>query len=192
MVIGTDNWEIEVTVDDSDVALVAVGDQAEITVTDATDTIFGTVSEIGLISTDSSGVAAYPVTIQITGQPAGVHDGVSADVSIIYERRTDVLTVPSAAVRTVDGESVVTQSGTDGNEVTTAVTVGETVGDRTEITAGLAEGDEVLVTVVQQTTRNQPDMQGGDGQFPSFDPSQMGFPDGFDPSQMQRGGQNNG
>ncbi len=146
VIIGTDAWQISVTVDETDVALIAVGDQVEITVEDATDTLYGTVGEIGLLSSATGGVAAYPVVIDVTGSPDGLHDGVSADVSIIYERRTDVLTVPSAAVSTVDGQSVVTQEGADGEQVTTAVTVGETSGTLVEITDGLAEGDEVLVT----------------------------------------------
>ena len=193
VIVGTDSWQIDVTVDDADVALIAVGDQAEITIDGVTDMIFGTVSEIGLISTSTSGVAAYPVTIDVTGQPAGVYDGVAGDVAIVYERRTDVLTVPSAAVRTVDGESVVTQLDADGVEITTPVTVGDTVGDLTEITAGLVEGDEVQVTVVTQTGQNQDAGNGRvPGQFPDgFDPSQMQLPDGFDPSQFG-GGRANG
>jgi len=193
VVVGTESWQIDVTVDDADVALIAVGDQAEITIEDVTDMVFGTVTEIGLISTSTSGVAAYPVSIEVTGQPDGVYDGVSGDVAIVYERRTDVLTVPSAAVRTVDGGSVVTQAGADGKEITTSVTVGETVGDLTEITAGLVEGDEVLVTVVTQTSQDAgTGTQVVPGQFPEgFDPSQMQLPEGFDPSQFG-GGQANG
>jgi macrolide-specific efflux system membrane fusion protein len=193
VVVGTESWQIDVTVDDADVALIAVGDQAEITIEDVTDLVFGTVTEIGLISTSTSGVAAYPVSIEVTGQPDGVYDGVSGDVAIVYERRTDVLTVPSAAVRTVDGGSVVTQAGADGTEITTSVTVGETVGDLTEITAGLVEGDEVLVTVVTQSSQDAgTGTEVVPGQFPEgFDPSQMQLPDGFDPSQFG-GGRANG
>ena len=193
VIVGTGSWQVDVTVDDADVALIAVGDQAEITIEDVTDMIFGTVTEIGLISTSTSGVAAYPVSIEVTGQPEGVYDGVSGDVEIVYERRTDVLTVPSAAVRTVDGESVVTQVDADGEEITTSVTVGDTVGDLTEVTAGLVEGDEVLVTVVTQTRQDtDTGTRGVPGQLPEgFDPSQMQLPEGFDPSQFQ-GGQGNG
>jgi macrolide-specific efflux system membrane fusion protein len=147
-IIGTDSWQVSISLDETDVALVAVGDQAEITGDDLAETVYGTVSEIGLLSSSSGGVAAYPVVIQVTGSPEGLHDGVSVDVSVIYERRTDVLTVPAAAVTSdADGRSVVTQEGADGEEVTTVVTVGETSGTLVEITDGLAEGDEVLVTV---------------------------------------------
>lgn len=182
VIVGTDSWSIDITVDDSEVALIAVDDQAEITIDDAVDPIFGVVTEIGLISTSTNGVAGYPVSIAVTGSPDGVHDGVSADVSVVYERRTDVLTVPSAAVRSVDGEAEVTQLAEDGTQVTTPVTVGETVGELTEILSGLVEGDEVVVTVVTQSE------QSGTGQVPGgfelpegFDPSQLQVPEGFGP-----------
>ena len=42
--------------------------------------VFGTISAIGLLSTSDTGVAAYPVTVAVTGDQEGLHDGVSADV----------------------------------------------------------------------------------------------------------------
>ncbi|KRD37400.1 hypothetical protein ASE27_07385 [Oerskovia sp. Root918] len=199
VIVGTDAWEATATVGDADLPHLAVGNQVELTVDGLEDTVFGTVATIGLLPSTTSGTATYPVTISVTGSPEGLHDGVSADAEIIYERRTDVLTVPTAAVRTVDGESVVTQAGEDGEEVTTVVTVGETTGSLVEITSGLEEGDEVLVQVVQRTeTGTGGDESGQTGQMPgggSFDPSQL--PEGFDPSQMggpggQGGGPRNG
>ncbi|MFJ4107419.1 efflux RND transporter periplasmic adaptor subunit [Oerskovia enterophila] len=199
VIVGTDAWEAMATVGDADLPHLAVGNQVELTVDGLEDTVFGTVATIGLLPSTTSGTATYPVTISVTGSPEGLHDGVSADAEIIYERRTDVLTVPTAAVRTVDGESVVTQAGEDGEEVTTVVTVGETTGSLVEITSGLEEGDEVLVQVVQRTeTGTGGDESGQTGQMPgggSFDPSQL--PEGFDPSQMggpggQGGGPRNG
>lgn len=189
VIIGTDAWQVSVTVDETDVALIEVGDQAELTSDDFSDTVYGTVGEIGLLSTSSSGVAAYPVTIDVTGSPDGLHDGASADVEIIYERRTDVLTVPSAAVTTEDGQSVVTQEGADGEQVTTAVTTGETSGTMIEITDGLAEGDEVLVTTFAAgssgSTSQDGEQQGfGDGQMPDFSSGEMP-----DFSQLPGGGQ---
>jgi macrolide-specific efflux system membrane fusion protein len=180
VIVGTDAWQVSVTVGESDVALVAVGDQVEITTDDATEPIYGTVAEIGLLSTSTSGTAAYPVVVDVTGSPEGLHDGESADVAIIYERRTDVLTVPSAAVSTVDGQTVVTQEGADGDTVTTAVSVGETSGNVVEITDGLAEGDEVLVTTftprASGTSQDGEDAQvpgGMTGERPDFTGGEM-------------------
>jgi macrolide-specific efflux system membrane fusion protein len=193
VIVGTDAWQTSVSVSESDVALLAVGNQAELTTSSSTDTIYGTVTEIGLLSSSSGGVASYPVTVAVTGNPEGLHDGESVDVSIIYERRTDVLTVPASAVTTEDGQSVVTQEGADGGTVTTAVTVGETSGNLVEITEGLAEGDEVLVTTFSPRASGSGDGSGsgdtqqgfpGGGEMPDFssgempDFSQGGFPGG--------------
>lgn len=184
VIIGTDSWDVDITVDETDVALIAVGNQVEMTSDDMTGTVYGVVDEIGLISTSTSGVAAYPVVITVTGNPDDLHDGVSMDVSVIYERRTDVLTVPSLAVTTVDGATVVTQLDADGNEVTVPVETGETSGDVIEILSGIVEGDEVVLTVFQSGGGNSSDSSGRtqDQQLPDgFQP-----PDGF---QMPEGGQ---
>jgi len=187
-IVGTDAWEVDVTVSDADVALIAVGDQAEVTLDGATDPVFGTISEIGLLSTSDSGVAAYPVTVAVTGDQEGLHDGVSADVELVYERRTDVLTVPSLAVTTAtDGTATVKQLDADGKTVEVTVTTGETSGNLTEITDGLAEGDEVVLatfTPGQGGTGRQNQNQQQGGQFPDG-----AFPGG---PQVQQGGQTNG
>jgi macrolide-specific efflux system membrane fusion protein len=193
VIVGTDAWQTSVSVSESDVALLSVGNQAELTTSSSTETIYGTVTEIGLLSSSSGGVASYPVTVAVTGNPEGLHDGESVDVSIIYERRTDVLTVPASAVTTEDGQSVVTQEGADGGTVTTAVTVGETSGNLVEITEGLAEGDEVLVTTFSPRASGSGDGSGdtqqgfpGGGEMPDFSSGEMpdfsqlqgGFPGG--------------
>jgi macrolide-specific efflux system membrane fusion protein len=187
-IIGTDAWQVAVTVGETDVALLSVGDQVEMTTDSSTDTVYGTVGEIGLLSSSTGGVAAYPVVVDVTGSPEGLHDGESVEASIIYERRTDVLTVPSAAVTTVDGQTVVTQEGADGATVTTAVTVGATSGNVVEITDGLAEGDEVLVTTFSPRSAGSDDSGGtgqtGGGQMPDFSSGEMP-----DFSQMPGGGQ---
>lgn len=165
-IVGTDAWQVDVTVSDADVALVEVGDQAEVTLDGATEPVFGTISEIGLLSTGDTGVAAYPVTVAITGDQAGLHDGVAAEVELVYERRTDVLTVPSLAITTAeDGTTTVQQTGADGELVDVPVTTGETSGNVTEIVEGLAEGDEVVLAVFTPGTggsgRQEQQLPGG-------------------------------
>lgn len=194
-IVGTDAWQVEVGVSDADVALVEVGDQAELTVDGADGTVFGTVASVGLLSTSEDGVPSYPVTIDVTGDQDGLHDGVSADVSIVCERRTDVLTVPSMAVSTVDGQTVVTKVEADGTQVETPVTTGETADNLTEITDGLAEGDAVVLAVF--TPRATQD-GGGQQSFPVPGDGDMVFqggpggvaPDGgtFQGGPMQGGG----
>ncbi|KQY24164.1 RND transporter [Cellulomonas sp. Root485] len=189
-IVGTDAWQVEVTVSDADVALVEVGDQAEVTLDGATEPVFGTISAIGLLSTSDTGVAAYPVTVAVTGDQEGLHDGVAAEVELVYERRTDVLTVPSLAVTTAaDGTTTVQQTDADGELVDVPVTTGETSGNVTEITEGLAEGDEVVLAVFTPGT-------GGTGRQNQGTFPEGGFqgvpPDGGTGPVLQQGGPTNG
>ncbi|MDF2442290.1 MAG: hypothetical protein JWR01_493 [Subtercola sp.] len=145
-IVSTDSWQVSVAVSESDIANVAKDDQVELTLTAGT-AFFGTVASVGLLPSTTSGAVTYPVVVSVTGSPAGLYDGISVTAAIVYERRTDVLTVPSEAVTTADGASTVTTLDAEGAEVKTPVVVGETVGTLTEITSGLAEGDSVVVTV---------------------------------------------
>ncbi|MFC8191520.1 biotin/lipoyl-binding protein [Cellulomonas sp. NPDC057328] len=179
-VVGTDGWQVDATVGEADAAHVAAGDQVEITSDDLTGTVFGTVAEVGLVSSSTSGTAAYPVTVQVTGTPDGLHDGVTVDVAIVYERRTDVLTVPSAAVSTGDdGTTTVTRLTADGTEEV-AVEVGEASGDVVEVVSGLAEGDEVVMTVFAGRAGQSGGggTDGGQGQAPGAPPEGFTPPDG--------------
>jgi len=199
-IVGTDAWTVDVSVGEADVASIATGDQVEMTSDDLAETVFGTVSEIGRLPSTSQGAVAYPVTVTVTGDPDGLHDGVSVDVSIVTERRSDVLSVPAAAVATGDdGSSTVTLVADDGSTSEQAVETGETSGQLVEITAGLSEGDTVqYATFTPGAGRGQGTGQGGgQGDLPEgFDPSQLrgggpgGLPEGFDPSQT--GGQGGG
>ncbi|HVK27058.1 MAG TPA: biotin/lipoyl-binding protein [Nocardioides sp.] len=147
-VVSTGRFVVDATVSSSDVEKVEKGMQAEITVSGIDETVYGTVSEVGLVAeTDSSGAAAFPVTVEVTGERDDLYSGTSADVAVVVSQRTDVLTVDSRAVR-ADGDTTYVEKVTDGaTGATERVTVetGETSGMVTEVTSGLAEGDVVQV-----------------------------------------------
>ncbi|WP_310794891.1 efflux RND transporter periplasmic adaptor subunit [Cnuibacter physcomitrellae] len=166
-IVSTDSWKVSLSVSETEVSEIAVGDQVELSTDDGTS-FFGTVGSIGLLPSTTSGAAAYPVVVDVTGSPEGLFDGVSVTGDIVYERRADVLTVPSAAVSSgTDGTSTVTVVADDGTETVTTVEVGETSGNLVEITSGLAEGDMVEVTVFTPgSTGGQQGTGGGTGTFP--------------------------
>jgi macrolide-specific efflux system membrane fusion protein len=180
-IVGTDSWQVELAVGEADIADVALADQVELALDDGT-AFFGTVTEVGLLASTTSGAVTYPVTVTVTGTPEGLFDGIAVTASIVYERRTDVLTVASAAVTTTGDTTTVTTLDADGNEVETAVTVGETVGNLTEIVDGLAEGDEVVVTVFTPAGGTN-DSESGTFEMPSGEMPSGGT--GEMPSNMQ-------
>ena len=100
-------------------------------------------------TTTTSGVATFPVTINVTGSTSGLYAGASATVSIIYNQLKDVLAVPAAAVGPgPDGKSVVTVM-VHGRQVQKDVTTGLTTGGLTQITGGLTAGEPVVVNIVR-------------------------------------------
>ncbi|MCG2800237.1 MAG: biotin/lipoyl-binding protein [Cellulomonas sp.] len=185
-IVGTDAYQTSLTLADSDVAKIAVGDQVEMTSDDLADTVFGVVSSIGLISTSTSGTAGYPVVVDVTGDVSALRDGISVTAEIIYSRRTDVLTVPSAAVTQEDGTSYVQKVESDGTVTKTAVVTGETSGTVIEITSGLVEGDEVQVTTyIRTSTGNSSSGTTSNEQMPQFSGEMPDFSSG----EMPAGGQ---
>ncbi|MCW2524520.1 MAG: hypothetical protein JWO63_2855, partial [Frankiales bacterium] len=148
LVISTNSWIVNATVDDTQVGSIAVGDQAQITADGVSSTVYGVVASVGLIGSSSSGVASYPVVVNVTGNPAGLHAGASGTVSIIYRQLTNVLTVPSTAVHVVNGKQVVYEMA-GGKQVAHPVVVGLTSGGSSQITSGLAAGQQVVVATVR-------------------------------------------
>lgn len=193
--VSTNSWSIEVSVGETDIANVQTGQQVELTSDDGTQ-YFGTVSEVGLLPSTTSGSAQYPVTVAITGDGDGLFDGVSLSGSVVYERRTDVLAVPSAAVTTTNDASTVTVVADDGTQSDVAVEVGETSGSYTEILSGVTEGDEILVasfTPGEGNTGTTGDLRSGgfpgdsSGGFPGGDTSGGGMPGGDTTGQLPGG-----
>jgi membrane fusion protein, macrolide-specific efflux system len=154
LVISTNSWIVNATVDASSVGLIKANDQAQLTVTGATGTVYGTVSSIGLVSSSTTGTASYPVVIDVTGSPSGVHDGANVTASVIYKQVTGIVVPTMALHRTSSGGQYVEQVKNT-KTVQTTVQVGIAGGGQTQITAGLLAGDQILVP--------QPQAPGGTG-----------------------------
>lgn len=188
-VVNTSTWEVQASVSSSDLETLKKGLQATITPTGGTEDVFGTVRSIGVVaSSSSSGTTEFPVVIDVTGKPKGLHAGTTATVAITVKQLTDVLTVPTQAVRTENGATTV-QVSKDGAVSSVPVTVGGVYGTSTVITDGLAEGDQVVVTL-RTPTAGTGQTQGGDGrgQFPGGGFPGGGFPGGGFPAGGPPGG----
>ncbi|HEY1832052.1 MAG TPA: biotin/lipoyl-binding protein [Acidimicrobiales bacterium] len=147
-VIGTDSYIVNTTVDDTQIGLISDGDQVDVTPTGSTQ-IFGTVASIGLIASDTSDVASFPVVVDVTGTQTGLYPGTEATLSIIYKQLSDVTEVPTAAITTnpTTSQSTVTEV-VNGSDVTKDVTIGEAENGETQIVSGLKAGDKVIEKVV--------------------------------------------
>lgn len=192
-VSSVDRFVVETTVSSSDLASVKKGLQAEVTAAEVDETLYGTVSDVGRVATTTStGAAAFPVTVELTGDIEGVYGGTTATVDIVVEKRTDVLTVPTRALRSEDGRTYVALVAADDGETSQRdVEVGETYGEVTEILDGLEDGDQVEMISLPGAGAGTGGVPGGGrgqgfpggGQMPSG-----GFPGGAVPGGGVRGG----
>jgi multidrug efflux pump subunit AcrA (membrane-fusion protein) len=133
----------ETKVDGSSAASIRVGDPVQLALPQH-PVVDGTVSSVGIISTDQSGGESAPVTVVITGEPPGIYPGVTAEANITLMQKTHVLTVPSAAVHT-SGTRTFVYELVNGRSVSHDVRVGAVGTDVTQIVSGLSDGTKVVV-----------------------------------------------
>lgn len=143
--ISTNAWQVVAAVGSADLAQLRKGEQAVITPSGSRTPVFGTVSTIGIVaSATSGGTAAFPVVIDVTGNPPGLYAGGSVTVAVTVHQLNDVLIVPTAAVQQANGQTIV-YAHVAGKRVAMPVTVGQSVGPQTEVVKGLTAGTEVEV-----------------------------------------------
>ncbi|NIO39350.1 MAG: HlyD family efflux transporter periplasmic adaptor subunit, partial [Burkholderiales bacterium] len=118
LVVNEAGFHIDVNVDEIDIDQIAPGQHVDITLDALPDQdVKGTIAGISPISTDTSGVTTYLVTINIASQDQiNLRPGMSANASIVVNEIEDVLLVPNWAIRLdrETGESFVNSKRPDG------------------------------------------------------------------------------
>ncbi len=154
------NLQVKVTVAEVDMAKLKVGDTAQMTLDALPGRTFqAQVLAIGPVGTITSGVVNYPVTVQIAHADNSVKPGMTANLAVTVDQRTDVLLVPSRAIRTQGNQKLATVLA-DGQTKTVPVKTGLSNDTSVEVTSGLQAGD---VVVVNQTQPRAPAAGGGFG-----------------------------
>lgn len=137
---------LSVTVDESDILSVSVGQRATVTVDAIDDATFnGEVSSIDKVGTSSSGVTVYTAEVSVE-KGDGMLSGMSASATISIDGTENALLIPTDALnKTSDTYYVYTsadsENGTLGGMV--EVTIGISNSNYTEILSGLTEGETV-------------------------------------------------
>jgi HlyD family secretion protein len=104
----------------------------------------GTVLAVAPSSTAIGGSVEYYVTVALPADPR-VRDGQSARATVITAQSGPKISVPNRALHRQGNTTTVTVVTPDGRAVPTPVTTGLAGADRTEITSGLAEGQQVAL-----------------------------------------------
>ena len=164
--------QVDTNVSEADVGRVKVGQAATFTVDAYPGRAFkGSVTSIRQAPINVQNVITYDVVIGVSNPDLKLFPGMTANVKIMVDQRTDVLKVPNAALRfrpAVAQASPAATGGKGGRKPGAApmqavwvlnaenkpeqvrVKTGETDGTFTEITDGLKEGDRVIVAAMSK------------------------------------------
>lgn len=146
--------QVTADVSETDVASVKTGQAATVALNAlSTQTPFqGTVAAVSPTATVVSNVVEYAVTIDVTSTlPASVRTGQSASITITTASATNALYVPSSAITTVGGRSLVTVIA-NGKNTLTPVTLGVVGTTDTQVLTGLSQGQTVQISIATGTT----------------------------------------
>jgi multidrug efflux pump subunit AcrA (membrane-fusion protein) len=154
MVVPTDlHIQLSVSLAEIDAAKVKPGQAVTVTLDSLSDKTFtGQVLMVDTNGAVSSGVTTYPAVIQLDDTAEGIYPNMAATARIITKVQDNVLLVPTTAVQTSNGQSVVNLFK-NGQAVPTVVTTGGSDDTNTAILTGLAAGDIIVTNPQAARTR---------------------------------------
>jgi len=126
----------------------------------------GKVSEVAMISDETSSAVNFTVTVELTAPDKDVRPGMTSEVEIVTAQRDQALLIPNQAVRVVDGKQVVYLVQADQSTKAVEVGLGVSSDAYSELLSGdLKAGDVVVLnpTSTTSTTTSGRDFFGGPG-----------------------------
>jgi RND family efflux transporter MFP subunit len=138
----TSLW-VQVNIFEVDLASVAVGAKAELTVAAYPGEIFqGTLTLVGSLMDEATRTAKSRV--EAANSAGKLKPGMFGEVRIIAKDPVTMLSVPERAVRTIAGKTVVFLPGTGGTFERRDIRKGRTIEGFVEVLEGLKEGENVV------------------------------------------------
>jgi len=161
VVVDLSQINLTITLAETDVPKVQVGQQTQITLDALQGQVFtGTVKEIDLVGTVTSGVVNYSATVAVQDPTDTMRPGMNATVNVILQQRENVLLVPNRAVQTVSSRFRTATVLYEGQLIVEPVTLGLSGDTNSEVVSGLQEGDIVLIGQTTTTANRAPGIGG--------------------------------
>ena len=143
---NVDEFQVVMAYTETDAAGIAPGQKVRLTFDAVPDLeLTGSVLSVSPTATAISGVISYYVTVVLPQGDPRLKSGMTAQAEVLTKEVPGVLAVPSAAVRTQNGTSVVTVLDPNGTQRTVTVQTGATGDGKTQILSGVTEGQQVVL-----------------------------------------------
>jgi RND family efflux transporter MFP subunit len=152
--VGTSGIEMQGNIDELNIAVVKVGQVANITLDALPDEqVMGSVAFISPMGTVLAGIVSYATTITLENPSPQLKDGMSATAEVEVARRDNVLLIPNTVIQgTVQNPYV--EVLLNGKPVKRQITLGLSDGINTEVVSGLEEGEAVVVPAPTSTSQS--------------------------------------
>ena len=143
---NVDEFQVVLAFAETDASSIAQGQKVNLTFDAVPDLdLSGSVLSVSPSGTAISGVISYYVTVVLPKADPRLKSGMTAQAEVLTKEIPDVLAVPSAAVHSQNGSSVVTVLQPDGTQRSVPVQPGATGDGKTQIVSGLQEGQQVVL-----------------------------------------------
>ncbi|MEA4877678.1 Multidrug resistance protein MdtA [bioreactor metagenome] len=155
--------KVEADIDEADIGYIKAGQNVEFTVDAYSDLSFeGKIKEIRLAPNTDGNIVTYTVIVMVENPLLKLMPGMTANVSVIVEKKMGVLKVSNAALRFKPSSDVLVSNGKNGNGTSQRtlwvyerdifkplnVTIGISDGLYTEISGEVQEGMNVVTSVM--------------------------------------------
>lgn len=144
-IVNYDDLEVNIKVDEYDLAAIAEGMEADVYFEATGKTVIGTIAEISRGASVENGVSYFETTITLP-KDTSLRVGLSAEVKVVTESVKEAVTVPVKAILYDGPNPYVQRYGEKGKLEKIFVTVGINNGVDIEIKTGLKEGESVAYT----------------------------------------------
>ena len=143
-IVDYDNLKVNVKVDEYDVAFLENGKETAVKIGAINKEIKGTISSMSKEGQVMNGVTFFTATIDLE-KDNNVKIGMSAEVTIISDQVTDVVTLPMTVIQFDDtNQPYILKNGEKGIPVKTEITTGINDGSTVEVITGVSAGETIF------------------------------------------------
>lgn len=162
VITNYDALGVTVSLGQTDIAKVRVGQDVTFSPDAYKDRTYnGQVIRVDSVGNDASGVVKYNVYLVMSDADEKIFSGMTLDADIQTTRLDNVLTVPNAAIKPYEGGKAVRVVGEDHEPEFVPVEIGVKGEERTQILSGIEEGQEIIVSLSNDSLKRSSGLFGG-------------------------------
>jgi macrolide-specific efflux system membrane fusion protein len=145
-------YQATLSLTEVDVTKIKSGQKVTLTMDAFPDnTLTGTVLAVNTSGSVSSNVTSYSVSVLLDQTDLDIYTNMAVSATIIVSAKDEVIMIPSTAIKTSNGKSVV-QVMKDDKVTAVTVEIGDSNDTQTEISSGINEGDVVVTSTSTGTS----------------------------------------